>query len=126
MSIDWGKYPNFSAKEFACKCCGSEGIKEELVAKAQLLRDIYKKPLTVTSGYRCPLHPNERVKSAPGAHALGLAVDFAVDRGDAYEAMKIAFSLGFTGIGVQQKGDGRFIHLDIADKQLPRPTVWSY
>ena len=124
--IDWGKYPNFSAKEFACQCCGSEGINEELVAKAQVLRDIYKKPLTVTSGYRCPLQPIERKKSAPGAHSLGLAVDFGVDRGDAYEVLKIAFSLGFTGIGVQQKGDGRFIHLDIADKQLPRPTVWSY
>ncbi len=124
--IDWGKYPNFSAKEFACSCCGSEGIKEELVAKAQLLRDIYKKPLTVTSGYRCPLHPVERKKSAPGAHALGLAVDDGVDRGYSYEVLKIAFGFVFTGIGVQQKGDGRFIHLDIADKQLPRPTVWSY
>lgn len=124
--IDWGKYPNFSAKEFACQCCGSEGIKEELVEKVQLLRDIYKKPLAVTSGYRCPLHPIESKKSSPGAHALGLAVDLGVDRAAAYEVLKIAFSLGFSGIGVNQKGGGRFIHLDVADKQLPRPTIWSY
>ena len=124
--IDWGKYPNFTAKEFACKCCGSEGINEKLVAKAQLLRDIHKKPLRVTSGYRCPLHPAEKSKSAPGAHALGLAVDFAVDREEAYEVLYIALSLGFTGIGVQQKGEGRFLHLDIAENHLPRPTIWSY
>ena len=35
---------------------------------------------------------------------------------------------GFTGIGVNQKGNSRFIHLDIADhsEERPRPTVWSY
>jgi hypothetical protein len=33
--------------------------------------------------------------------------------------------LGFTGIGVQQKGTGRFIHVDLTVGQN-RPTVWSY
>ncbi len=124
--IDWGKYPNFTSKEFECKCCGSEGINEKLVEKVQLIRDIHKKPLRVTSGYRCPLHPAERSKSAPGAHALGLAVDLAVDREEAYQVLYIALSLSFTGIGVQQKGEGRFLHLDIAENHLPRPTIWSY
>jgi len=33
--------------------------------------------------------------------------------------------MNFKGIGVQQKGAGRFIHLD--DWASPnRPTVWSY
>ena len=35
---------------------------------------------------------------------------------------------GFTGIGVNQKGGGRFIHLDIAEIEnySPRPHIWSY
>jgi hypothetical protein len=33
--------------------------------------------------------------------------------------------MGFTGIGVQQKGSRRFIHLDVLQNP-PRPNVWSY
>jgi hypothetical protein len=36
----------------------------------------------------------------------------------------IAMEAGFTGIGVQQKGTGRFLHLDTLEGDL-RPTVWS-
>jgi zinc D-Ala-D-Ala carboxypeptidase len=39
--------------------------------------------------------------------------------------LRLAFKLGFTGIGVQQKGSGRFIHLDTMEGGT-RPTVWSY
>ena len=41
-----------------------------------------------------------------------------------------ALEVGFTGIGVQQAGDSRFIHLhDIQpedDFHVPRPWIWSY
>jgi zinc D-Ala-D-Ala carboxypeptidase len=124
--IDYGKYPNFKASEFACQHCGAEGIKEELVAKIQQLRTKYGKPMRITSGYRCPRHPVEARKSAPGAHALGLAADIGVEGAEAYKVLQIALELGFTGIGVQQKGSGRFIHLDIRDGQLPTPSLWSY
>jgi hypothetical protein len=42
--------------------------------------------------------------------------------------MRLALAKGFTGIGVQQKGGGRFIHLDNLPNGpgQPRPTVWSY
>jgi hypothetical protein len=35
---------------------------------------------------------------------------------------------GFKGIGVNQKGNGRFIHLDIGEMEdgRPRPHLWSY
>jgi hypothetical protein len=37
---------------------------------------------------------------------------------------------GFTGIGIQQTGEGRFIHLvDIQPEDefhVPRPWIWSY
>jgi zinc D-Ala-D-Ala carboxypeptidase len=124
--IDWGKYPNFKASEFQCQHCGADGIKEELVAKIQQLRTKYGKPMRITSGYRCPQHPVEARKSTPGAHALGLAADVGVEGAEAYKVLQIALELGFTGIGVQQKGSGRFIHLDVRNGQLPGPVVWSY
>lgn len=123
--IDWGKYPNFKRSEFACQHCGSEGIKEELVAKLQELRNLYGKPMTITSGYRCPLHPVERKKNAPGTHAEGIAADVGVQGEAAIELLHKAITVGFKGIGVQQKGTGRFIHLDIGTGPT-RPALWSY
>jgi hypothetical protein len=42
--------------------------------------------------------------------------------------LKLALEAGFTGIGVAQKGSGRFMHLDdlLNDEGQPRPTIWSY
>lgn len=124
--IDWGKYPNFKAAEFKCQHCGAGGIKTELLDKLQAMRTEYGKPMTITSGYRCPQHPVEAKKTTPGAHALGLAADIGVQGAEAYKVLQLAMKHGFTGIGVQQKGTGRFIHVDVATSELPRPTVWSY
>lgn len=122
---DWSKYKNFKKEEFDCKFTGENRMQEELLRKLQELRDLYGKPLKVTSGYRHPTHPRERSKPAPGPHTTGLAVDLGVQGADAYKVLALAFQLGFTGIGVQQKGVGRFIHLDLIKSSL-RPTVWSY
>lgn len=124
--IDWGKYPNFKAAEFKCSHCGADGVKEELIAKLQAMRTEYGKPMRITSGYRCPQHPIEAKKSSTGAHALGLAVDVGVEGAEAYAILSLGFKHGFTGIGVQQKGSGRFIHLDIRNGELPTPALWSY
>lgn len=124
--IDWKKYPNFRASEFICKHCGREGIQEELLDKLQALRHAYAKPIFITSGYRCPQHPVEVVKKEPGAHTSGEAVDIGCSGQEAYTLIKLALGLGFTGIGVKQKGGAdRFIHLDIM-AESPRPNIWSY
>lgn len=84
-------------------------------------------PLRVTSAYRCP-ERNKEVSSTglTGPHTTGKAIDIAVDREQAYIVLYHAFKLGFTGIGVKQKGSSRFIHLDWNLEGKPRPTVWSY
>jgi len=124
--IDWSKYPNFKPEEFLCKHTGKSGIKKELLGKLQELRTRFGKPLKVTSGYRDPTHPIEAKKEAPGPHTTGLAVDLAVQGKDAYVVVGLAMGLGFTGIGVNQKGArGRFIHLDLLKTSL-RPIIWSY
>lgn len=123
--MNWSDYPNFTESEFRCSHCGEVGMQPAFMAKLQDLRTIFGKPMKVTSGYRCPAHPIEQQKAAPGAHTSGCAVDIGVQGTDAYRLLKLAFAMGFTGIGVQQKGGGRFIHLDTLDTP-PRPNVWSY
>jgi uncharacterized protein YcbK (DUF882 family) len=122
---DWSKYKNFTKQEFDCKHTGENLMQTELLEKLQELRNAYGKPMTVSSGYRHPTHPVEKVKSAPGPHTTGLAVDIAVQGAEAHRVLTLALQLGFTGIGVQQKGGGRFVHLDMVKSSL-RPTVWSY
>ena len=123
--MDWGLYPNFKSEEFDCSHCGKNEMKPEFMGKLQAFRIQYGKPMRITSGYRCPEHPLEAKKSKPGAHASGLACDVGVDGQEAYEILKLAFQLGFKGVGVNQKGTGRFIHLDTLE-ETPRPNVWSY
>jgi zinc D-Ala-D-Ala carboxypeptidase len=123
--IDWDNYQNFTAAEFNCSHCGKNEMKADFMLRLQTLRSVYGKPMLVTSGYRCSEHPAEVKKTQPGAHTSGCAVDISVDRANAHQLLKFAFAAGFTGIGVQQKGSGRFIHLDTLDSPF-RPTVWSY
>jgi uncharacterized protein YcbK (DUF882 family) len=121
--IDWGVYPNFSEKEFTCQCgCGANEMKPEFMAKLQQLRTLYGAPMKVTSGYRCPQHPIEAKKASPGAHASGLACDIGIQGAEAHRLLGLALEAGFTGIGVQQKGTGRFLHLDTRQDK----ALWSY
>ena len=123
--MDWTKYPNFKAAEFNCSHCGKNEMKPDFMTKLQALRTTYGKPMRVTSGYRCPQHPIEAKKAAPGAHASGCAVDIGVEGADAHRLLTLAMAAEFTGVGVQQKGTGRFLHLDTLTSR-GTSTVWSY
>lgn len=125
---NWADLPSFSRHEFACAHCGRAEMDSDFLWRLQDLRDSYGKPMRVTSGFRCPQHPIEARKAKPGTHSTGRAVDIAVSRGEAYALLRLAIRMGFTGIGVQQKGEGRFLHLDDLTSQegWPRPTIWSY
>ena len=122
-NINWFQYPNFQKAEFDCLHCGQNDMKPEFLEKLQLLRTMYGKPMVITSGYRCPQHPIEVAKSAPGPHATGLACDIGVQGAEAHHLLKLSLDEGFKGIGIQQKGSGRFLHLDLASLD---GRLWSY
>jgi len=108
----------FSEDELRCKCgCDVYLFDESALSILNSIRHDCGFPLPVSSGYRC--------KSKPGAHTTGKAVDLAVSRGLAHTVLRVAFAHGVPRIGVNQKGDSRFIHLDWCD-DCPNPTVWSY
>lgn len=117
---------HFKWSEFACKGdANSTGLEmdEVFVKKLDYLRECFSKPIIIGSGYRTSEH-NARVGGVKdSAHLKGLAVDIKVSGSDAYKLLKLAFELGFKGIGVNQKGNGRFIHLDDG-REIP--TLWSY
>jgi zinc D-Ala-D-Ala carboxypeptidase len=125
--MNWEKYPNFSEEEFACSETGECKMSASFMKKMQELRDVYGNPMTITSGYRSPKHSIEASKPTGklSTHARGCAADIACNGQQAYEIMKLAFQLGFTGIGVSQKGSARFVHLDTFSGS-PRPNIWSY
>ena len=123
------RWPNFSFEEMACSETGECGMDEATMDRLQLLRSHYGSPLTITSGYRSPRHSIEAAKKAPGTHAKGRAADIACAGVDAFEILTEALVVGFTGIGVKQKGEHRFLHLDdlkLGEHTAPRPTIWSY
>ena len=117
----------FTDKELACSHCGVNGMDEDFVGILNSLREASGFPWKITSGYRCAQHPVEAAKAEPGtgAHCTGLAVDVGVSRGQAFRVVQLALAAGIRRIGVNQKGQGRFIHLDMADDKLS-PTIWSY
>jgi uncharacterized protein YcbK (DUF882 family) len=123
--MNWDNYPNFSEAEFTCSHTGKCEMQASFMEKLQALRTAHGKAMTVTSGYRHETHPVEAEKDRPGIHTMGLAVDIACGGSDAYNIMRLAFELGFTGIGVAQSGRNRFLHLDTYTKP-PRSNVWSY
>ena len=130
------RWPNFSFNELACQETSDCEMNESTMDRLQALRSEYGRGLRISSGFRSALHSIEAKKKdpegnpRPGAHATGRAIDIAIRGEDAYMILSLATSLGFTGIGVSQKGDSRFLHLDdiqTADNfHAPRPSVWSY
>jgi zinc D-Ala-D-Ala carboxypeptidase len=120
---------NFSDAEVTCKCgCGMLPM-QDFMDKVQAARDQLGKVLAVSSGARCAAH-NARQSSTgtTGPHTTGRAIDLLVRGADALNLVVIAVKLGFTGIGVSQRGTVRFIHLDDLPNgpNCPRPYIWSY
>jgi len=119
----------FRREEFACKHCNENLIADDFVTKLDTLRQRVGFALAITSGYRCPVYNNQvSTTGFTGPHTTGKAADLAVSRKQAYIVLREALAMGFTGIGVDQKGESRFIHLDdlTEPSHAPRPTVWSY
>ena len=117
---------NFSVHEMACKCgCGNHEMDSEFMRMLQTLRDEMQGPLKVTSGFRCVNH-NQMVSTTGinGPHTQARAADILISGERAMRLFEKARHIGFSGIGLSQRGDhaSRFVHLDTK----PRRALWSY
>ena len=119
---------NFSVKEMACRFgCGTLEMDPEFMWMLQELRDQMQGQLRVSSGRRCD-HHNDVVSTAKnkknGVHTLGQASDILISGERAIVLFEKARQIGFSGIGLSQKGHHahRFLHLDT----LPCKALFSY
>ena len=71
---------DFARSEFKCKCgnCDYDTVDSELIDVLQSLRDYIGKPITITSGNRCPDH-NASIGGSKGSyHIRGRAADIQI------------------------------------------------
>jgi len=112
----------FQAKELACPCCGKVEMKQELIDRLDEIRELYGKPIRITSGFRCEKHNSEVGGKPNSAHVTGEAVDIACSSSeDRFVLIRLALASGFFRIGIANG----FIHIDISGG-LPGPRLWLY
>lgn len=102
---------NFNSTEFDCKCnssCSFTLIDEALVVFLQQIRNYFKKPIIITSGYRCAAHNKEVGGATNSYHTKGQAADIVVNGVSPQEVAKYAESIGVKGIGLYDT----FVHID--------------
>ena len=119
---------NFSVSEMSCRCgCGLYEMDEEFMRLLQILRDEMQGPLRVRIGRRSDYH-NDGVSAAKNkknaVYNLGQASNILISGERAMLLFEKARKVGFSGIGLSQKGNhsSRFLHLDT----LPRKALFRY
>lgn len=112
----------FKREEFTCKCgCEENLIDSELLERLDKARGFAGIKFIVSSGYRCPKHP-ESIKKPTSSHIKGLAVDIKCT--DSSSRAIILDALGYAGFkrfGIAKS----FIHTDI-DCEKVNPVIWLY
>jgi len=118
----------FKPKELACRHTGEEGFDPDFLKTLNAIREECGFSFALSSAYRSPEQPIEARKEVKGAHTHGKAVDILASGENALEIIRVAQKHGIQRIGIQQKGSGRFIHLDgcTEDDGFPCPAIWSY
>jgi uncharacterized protein YcbK (DUF882 family) len=127
VPLGFWRWPHFSlTHEWACKGDGTVKVDTQFMDRLEELRMRCGFALPINSGYRSPAY-NQQVSSTgdDGPHTTGKACDIHVEGVRAFTLISIALQMGFTGLGIQQKGPAasRYIHIDDAHDL---PTLWSY
>lgn len=114
VPMDKWTWDNFRPNEFACKGTGKVMIDPNALDKLQILRNLLRRPISLNSAYRSPVH-NRRVGGAKNSyHVLARAYDSPMDTHCPQEFETMARAAGFTGFGFYppDKGGYNFIHID--------------
>lgn len=120
-------HPSTDSK-LICTCghslCDKRSVSQEVLNKVQLLRTYLNTPLQITSGGRCPYHPNESHRKVPADHQRQRGIDIAC-RNSALRGKLVAqaMMLGFNAIGIHDS----FIHLGLrAELKTDDILMWTY
>jgi len=113
--------------KIACTCghvdCDQRTVNQATLVRLQVVRDIVNHGLVVTSGGRCPNHPNEINRETPADHQKGKGVDVSANGSNRGNIVKAGITAGFNAIGVAKT----FVHLGYR-AELPKThtTIWVY
>lgn len=116
--------PNSDPK-LLCTCghvlCDRRSVNQETLDKAQLVRDWLGSAMYVTSGGRCPNHPNETHRTKPADHQKGIGIDVRY-RSEEEKNLIMMYGVraGFTAIAAGKS----FVHL--GNRPQKHLTTWSY
>jgi uncharacterized protein YcbK (DUF882 family) len=112
---------HFKKAEFVCPCgCDRAEMLPELLYALEELRAKLGKPITVTSGFRCPFHNVEVGGARNSQHILGRAADIRVKEMSGVDLYTVAKTVSaFRGFG-QGKN---YLHVDV---RLTRAARWMY
>lgn len=111
---------NFKNSELCCHHCGMSGVEQSALDKLQQLRDIWGKPMVLTSAYRCKNHKEERNKVKGGTHTKGIAFDIKTTPAEQVSLIVLAVKLGFKGFGL----GNTFTHIDL--RKQDHVSAWHY
>jgi len=108
-----------------CTCehsqCDKRSVKQWVLNQVQEIRNEANRPLTITSGGRCPYHSDEIRRVNPADHQKCIAVDIAVSNGtERSEIVRLGIKHGATAIGPANQ----FVHLGWRVNETP--VMWLY
>lgn len=116
------KYFNYKEFDSPDEPGSGKHMNYELLGMIDKAREIYGKPMVVTSGFRTESH-NQKVGGVKSSsHLKGLAIDVAcVSSSDRFKMIKALLEVGFNRMGIAST----FIHVDI-DKNKYQNVIWTY
>ena len=122
MTDFWKDIKHFKKQEFNCPDFGRNEMSEQFVRLLDDMREQIGEPVSIASGFRCPLH-NKAVGGKPdSAHLRGLAADIIAENSAMrYKIVNYAITHSVKRIGIGKS----FVHIDIS-KTLPHPVIWTY
>jgi uncharacterized protein YcbK (DUF882 family) len=113
MINDFRLSPHFKLREFQCRCCGTVKLSPKLLDMLEVLREEWRAPLVVTSGFRCVPH-NGAVGGAPRSrHLRGEAADILARPAEQMALKRMAERLGFRE--AIRGGSKNYVHVAIED-----------
>lgn len=127
MTISTANFHPSTDIKLLCTCghsdCDRRSVKQSVLDKVQLVREDANRSLTVTSGGRCPNHPNEVHRSKPADHqnCVGVDVYYRTVK-ERNELMVLAGRHGATAVAAGLN----FVHMAWREVDDNRVRTWEY
>jgi len=110
-----------------CTCghelCDKRSVSQSHLNRIQIVREAVDHGMVVTSGGRCPYHPDEKHRTTPADHQKMMGIDIAASGSTRGNIIKAGLDAGCNAIGVAKT----FVHLGYRP-ELPigHITIWTY